>query len=68
MEEKTLIFDKWLNEGNRRLRAYRLNNQDIQFEVVDAGAGLVLLTFTLASYRAEDLRVALGRTPNPDGS
>jgi hypothetical protein len=66
MEEKTLIFDKWLNEENRRLRAYRFGNQDIQFEVVDAD--VTILTFTLASYRAEDLRIALGRTPNPDGS
>lgn len=66
MEEKTLIFDKWLNEEGHRLRAYRLDNQDIQFEVTQNGA--VVLVFTLASYRAADLRTALGRTPNPDGS
>lgn len=66
MEEKTLIFDKWLNEEGRRLRAYRLDNQDIRFDVMDGAA--VILIFTLASYRAADLRVALGRTPNPDGS
>lgn len=60
------IFDKWLNETNRRLRAFRLENQDIRFEISENDK--IIMTFTLASYRAEDLRVALGHVPNPDGS
>ncbi len=60
------IFDKWLNEPNRRLCAFRLENQDIRFEVTENDK--IIMTFTLASYRAEDLRVALGHVPNTDGS
>jgi hypothetical protein len=40
--------------------------EDVRLEVTENDK--LIMTFTLASYRAEDLRVALGHVPNPDGS
>lgn len=56
----TLLFDKWANETNCRVRVWRLVNGDVRIEFVDPelkhAAGL-----TLTSYRADDLAVALTR-------
>jgi hypothetical protein len=56
-----LLFDKWANEGNRRVRVWRLPHDEIRIEFVDAGqpGEPAYAALTLASYRAGDLARAL---------
>lgn len=63
-ETETVIFEMWANEGNKRVRAVRLPNGDVQLITLDLSAGwpgTPVHTVTLASYRADDLAKALTR-------
>lgn len=63
--DDVLIFDKWANEGNVRVQAWRRSNGDVKIVFVDTNDSAPLAAATLASYRAEDLQKALG-CPNRD--
>lgn len=56
-----LIFDKWANEGNRRIRVWRLPYNEVRIEFADVGqpGEPAYASLTPASYRAEDLMKAL---------
>jgi hypothetical protein len=56
-----LLFDKWANEGNRRIRVWRLPHDEIRIEFVDAGqpGEPAYAMLTLADYRAGALARSL---------
>lgn len=57
----TLLFDKWANETNCRVQAWRLPNGDVQIVFLVEGDPAPLAALTLTSYRADDLAIALTR-------
>lgn len=61
---EVLLLDKWANEGNKRVRVWRLIHGDIRIEFVDTSllGEPIYAGLSLASYRASDLRKALERT------
>lgn len=58
-----LLLDKWANEGNKRVRAWRLAHGDVRIEFVDTSkpGEVAYESLTLASYRADDLAKAIIR-------
>lgn len=60
MTPGVLIFDKWANEVNCRVQAWRLSNGDVRIIFVHTGVGYQP-SLTLTSYRADDLCKALER-------
>lgn len=60
---EVLLLDKWANEGNKRVRVWRLAHGDIRIEFVDTNkpGELAYASLSLASYRADDLAKALHR-------
>ena len=59
-----LLLDKWANETNRRVRAWRLPNGDVRIEFVDNN--IIVTTYaTLTNYRADDLARALFKSKEP---
>lgn len=59
-----LLLDKWANEGNKRVRVWRLAHGDIRIEFADMTkpGEPVYASLSLASYRADDLTKALAKT------
>jgi hypothetical protein len=57
-----LIFNKWAEQINRRVFAWRLSNGDIVIEVISTNSGekgRIVSRVTLTSYRAIDLADAI---------
>lgn len=59
MNDDVLIFDKWANEGNVRVQAWRRWNGDVAIRFWSTQTGTPIAEATLASYRADDLQKAL---------
>lgn len=59
-----LLFDKWANEGNRRVRVWQLPNSDVRIEFAETAkpGEPAYESLTLARYRADDLAKALTRS------
>lgn len=62
-----LLFDKWANEGNRRVRVWYLPSGDVRIEFAETAkpGEPAYDALTLTRYRADDLAKALARSILP---